>query len=157
MGSVAQVRISGDNDEPIYPTRYAMRFGYCDECGSFDIKHWTEPHNHQQLDRVKTRLNQGIVLMVILLIGSVLLGGGPVIYFWGLGIGLAGIGSVVLGRTIQDKGVRCMQCGTTYEYRGEYFRKFDENPRNFSMEDVPLPLNLNYQKQGEILGRVDEE
>ena len=54
MGRITEIRTSGDNDEPINPVRYEMHYLYCDNCGSFDIKHWTEPPNYQDLEgRVK--------------------------------------------------------------------------------------------------------
>ena len=43
MGCVTVRLMSGDNDEPIYPVEYHRYYFYCDHCGSFALKYWSEP------------------------------------------------------------------------------------------------------------------
>lgn len=104
MGRVTQIRISGDNDAPIFPVKYEMHFFYCDHCGSFDIALYEAREGFRK----------------------------------------------------KIKGVRCGNCGREYELGSPFFTCY-ENPRGFTMADVPLPLNSNYHEAGRILGPVDEQ
>ncbi|MCB9081106.1 MAG: hypothetical protein H6555_05295 [Lewinellaceae bacterium] len=54
------------------------------------------------------------------------------------------------------KGVRCNNCGQEYELGSPFFTRHD-NPRAFTMADVPRPLNKNYYEVGSKLGPVDDE
>lgn len=49
------------------------------------------------------------------------------------------------------RGVRCAQCQTTYKYGTAFFTNQDENPRKFTIADVPRPLYLNYFTTSPIL------
>jgi len=42
MGSVPDVYTTGDNDPQIEPESYFRHYLYCDACGSFDLRTWTE-------------------------------------------------------------------------------------------------------------------
>lgn len=99
MGRVTQIRVSGDNDTPVFPVKYEMHFFYCDNCGSFDIDLYEE--------RVKFKK--------------------------------------------KIKGVCCNQCGERYELGSSFFTS-EKNPRGYTMEDVPRPLNRNYHEVGRTLG-----
>ncbi len=108
MGWVTQLRISGDNDEPIFPVRYEMHYAYCDKCGSFKLDPWQEKTGNRLFNRQ------------------------------------------------QDYGIRCGICDSTYEYGSRFFADLTHNPNGYTMADVPLPLNRNYQQTGNVLGPMDE-
>ena len=159
MGRITEIRTSGDNDEPIHPVRYEMHYLYCDNCGSFDIKHWTEPPNYQDLEgRVKQMGRIAGVLTAVMFFSSIFV-------FWSA-IPFIMIMSVVLitllllrariKSKIKEKGVHCGHCNTQYEYGTPFFSS-EENSKGFTMKDVPLPLNTNYTMVGSMLGRVDKE
>lgn len=159
MGRVTEIRISGDNDAPIYPVRYEMHYLYCDECGSFELKTWVEPEDHEVLENRARQLGQ--------LAGGIAAGVGIFTIFTFLdAIPIILIGAVVVivlliirGRIksrIKDRGVYCTRCNSRYEYGSPFFSS-EANPKNYTEEDIPTPLYQNYQIIGSILGPVEEE
>ncbi len=155
MSSVEDIVTTGDNDEPIFPVKYYNYYMYCDNCGSFGLKYWLEPENHGALERqiaqVKRVRNWAgaatVVSAVFAFLGAFLCLGVSLVVL----IGTALVASY-LDSKIEIRGVRCEDCETTYAYGSQFFTQFKENPRNFSMNDVPRPLYNVYQIKGETIG-----
>lgn len=147
MGRVTEIRQTGDNDESIYPIRYYMHYLYCDQCGSFAIKHWIEPDNHLQIDKRKRRLTNAAIVVTLVGIVFGLLIPLALIIFASL-LALILLARFLFVPKIHYKGAYCADCSTQYE-NGTPFFSSTENPRNYTMDDVPLPLNTNYQVRGE--------
>lgn len=155
MGSVEDIVTTGDNDEPIYPIQYYNYYMYCDNCGSFKLRYWLGPENHVEIERKigqvkRVRNVAGAATAVSVLLAFM----GAVIC---LGVSLVVlVGTVVwasyMDAKIEMKGVRCEECGTEYAYGSPFFTQFKENPRNYSMGDVPKPLYTVYQIKGEEIG-----
>ncbi len=123
MGSVTDLTVSGDNDEPIFPIEYYRHYMYCDVCGSFELKHWKdweEDFQSTHRESVLTRLFKRL--------------------------------TALKKSKPELRGVFCKQCETTYAYGSPFFVDFKENPRNFTMDDVPRPLYNVYQIKGDTIG-----
>ena len=151
MGSVRDVTMTGDNDIPIFPEERVIHYVYCDECGSFAIKHWIEPENHMQLMQWRTRLDQvATFFMVMLVISAILLFFGLLTPLIVAVIALIGTytGTAVLARRIKFRGVYCADCQTRYENPSLFFDNVHENPRQLTMSDVKRPLYEVYQISG---------
>lgn len=159
MGIVTQIRTSGDNDESIHPVRYEMNYYYCDECGSFDLKHWKGPDNYEQMEKQAKNLGKiagalfvlallaAIIAFQLLFVGIIL----AVLFF-----AIAMMARFRIKSAIKDRGVYCNNCGAQYEYGSAFFTD-KENPRELKMEDVPRPLNANYSIRGAELKEVEKE
>jgi hypothetical protein len=156
MGRVTEIRTSGDNDPPIHPVRYEMHYLYCDECGSFDLRTWVEPDNHEVLEeRVKLlgRLAAGLAGLTGFLTILVFLDAIPYIIVGAIVvIGLLIVRSRIKAK-IKEPGLYCNDCHTKYLYGTPFFSS-EENPKGYTMEEVPRPLNMNYQIVGRMLGPV---
>ena len=151
MGSVMNVSMTGDNDPPIYPEEQTIHYVYCDECGSFAIKHWIEPENHLQLMQWEDRFNSAMTFFLVATVLSVILaffGLFPLLIISLLGLGVSYAGAEWLGRRIDFRGVYCADCQTQYKNRSPFFDNVKENPRGFTMADVPKPLYEVYQVPG---------
>jgi hypothetical protein len=159
MGRVTEIRTSGDNDPPSHPVRYEMHYLYCDECGSFDLNRWMEPENHEVLqDRVKllgrvaailAGLTGFLTILVFLDAIPYIIVGAIVV------IGILIVRSRIKAK-IKEKGLYCNNCQTQYPYGTSFFSS-EENPKAYSMKDIPRPLNSNYQIVGRMLGPVEEQ
>jgi hypothetical protein len=123
MGSITNLTISGDNDDPIFPVKYYRHYMYCDVCGSFELKHWMYTYEDDQPQE-----NDGLLKRVL------------------------DKAEAMMRSKHASKGVRCEQCHTTYAYGSPFFVDFKANPRGFTMDDVPLPLYKVYWIKGEELG-----
>lgn len=160
MGSVPDLVTTGDNDPEIYPVQYYRHYLYCDECGSFELDPWVEPENHRQIEKIQKRLNQVAIVSLIAAIVSTILAflGMPILLLFSLIVLIGSAGAAaILGSRIRDLGVRCKQCQTTYAFGSPLFKATAENPRQYTMADVPRPLYRNYWVRGETVGRVDDE
>lgn len=158
MGSVIDIITTGDNDEELYPTRYYQHYVYCDNCGSFAIKHWSATKDAQAyLNYVKleSRLEWALGTSVVAIVLSIFLSFMGLFICLGISV-LALIGSGIGLREIKKKtelyGLYCADCQTEYPYGAPFFAAMEENPRNLTMDDVPLPLYEVYQMRG---GTVD--
>ncbi|MFT4566053.1 MAG: hypothetical protein ACI9FN_001006 [Saprospiraceae bacterium] len=168
MGSVKTLSITGDNDQEIHPTEYYRHYMYCDKCGSFDIKNWKEPDNHEQLAKKVERFEKiaygfftsAVLAAVIILLWFII----ELIFadkidiskslFVILGVTvvmvlLSMFLSGVLSSKIKHLGVFCDQCSETYENGSVFFNELDSNPRNYTMDHVPRPVNTNYWVRSE--------
>lgn len=52
-------------------------------------------------------------------------------------------------------GAYCNSCQAEYRYGSPFFDT-DQNPRNYTMDDVPLPLNQTYHRRGATLGPAED-
>ncbi len=159
MGRITEIRTSGDNDTPIFPEKYKMHYLYCDHCGSFDLETWKEPENHKNLEKLQKRLSRMAIVFIIIAIfmGFILFQTTFIIAF--IAVVFFVIAMAVRQRIkskIKVAGIQCNNCGAKYEDGSSFFTS-EENPRNLTMGDVPLPLNKNYHFPGESLGLADEE
>jgi len=159
MASVTDLTTTGDNDPEIFPVQYYRHYMYCDRCGSFQIEPWVEPDNHRQLAGIRKRIEQGASLCLIIAIISFVVGlvsfianlvfAGtltmPIYSLLGSGLSLIalffmlGMASFVEAK-VRYRGLRCGACLETYENGGAFFTSLANNPRNYSMKDVPRPL-----------------
>lgn len=158
MGRVTEIRTSGDNDTPIRPVRYEMHYLYCDQCGSFDLQTWVEPENHEMLEnRVKQfgQIAAGLGGLIALYTIFVFLDAIPVVFIGTIVVIVLLIIRARIKSKIKERGVSCKACNSKYEFGSSFFSS-EENPKNFTMEEVPLPLNSNYQMVGSILGPENE-
>ena len=156
MGSVTDITISGDNDEPIYPVRYKMHYMYCDHCGSFNLKSWMEPKNYLRLQRLKKYLERLSIFAFIIGLALILMKDDLFVFILAFFLILF-LGIIfIISRTIKNKGIYCEDCESTYENGSSFFVSLEENPRNYKMGDVPLPLYKTYRITGEILGPAKE-
>ena len=177
MGCVTDLTTTGDNDEEIDPVDYYRHYMYCDKCGSFKIQQWLEPENHLDLFKTQERLGKASTFFLSATIFFFIMGcivGAPDLFSGGLIAGevLDFILTVLLfsgptlifffvlmrqedvvGSKIHNRGVRCGQCGEEYETGNPFFDGHDQNPRNYSMEDVPLPRNTTYWIRGKTVER----
>lgn len=159
MGSVKDITVTGDNDPEIYPVEYYRHYMYCDKCGSFDIKAWIEPENHEQITyrgEWMEKLSWGFFASAVLsgVVGLICLAFTDAVdiaikLFILMGISLLlGAGTMYLSVWITSKikypGVRCDECLTKYENGSPFFTDLDNNPLDYSMDSVPLPLNKTY-------------
>jgi len=159
MGSVSEIRISGDNDTPIFPVRYVMHHLYCDNCGSFALAYWITPDNHAQLRQLQARLKrvaQWALAATILSVVGALLG----LIFFLIPALLVLVGALsgvwLLERRIVIRGARCPECETTYAYGSGFFADLEANPRGYTAADIP-PLNGHgIRITGQTLGPVEE-
>lgn len=159
MGRVTEVRISGDNDSPIYPVRYEMHYLYCDQCGSFEIKNWVEPENYEVLENRVQQLGKlagGIAAGVGIFTIFTFLDAIPIVLIGAVIVILLLIIRARIKSRIKQRGVFCANCNAEYEYGSPFFFK-EENPKGYTIDDLPLPLNKNYQIVGSIIGPVEEE
>jgi len=170
MGSVADLTRTGDNDPEIYPVEYYRHYMYCDKCGSFKLEAWIEPENHPQLARTQSWIGKASTLTLYatvfaaitgviwgtpdLLSGSVLdfvatilLLAVPLLF---LSLGLMKLEDFV-GSKIKDRGVRCGACSEDYKNGSHFFIALEKNPKNYTMEDVPLPRNSTYWIRGKTV------
>ncbi|MDJ0837433.1 MAG: hypothetical protein QNK37_13020 [Acidobacteriota bacterium] len=168
MGSVTEQTVTGDNDPEIEPMAYFRHYLYCDKCGSFRIERWIEPADHPRLLRIRERLvTVSAFLLVLTLIlatitlvsfaWTVVFGGGldfDLLALIPTGVSLIALILVMRSSThidskIQYRGAFCGQCNEKYENGSPFFTDLKINPRNYTMEDVPLPRNQAYWVRGE--------
>ncbi len=148
MASVTDTITTGDNDEPIFPEKRVIHYMYCDNCGSFSLTDWLEPVNYQELLQQKERANQvrNVALVATLVTAVLALFGLPIFLFFSLIImaGAAAVSSYI-DRKIHLHGVICQECHITYVNGSSFFTKPDNNPRHYTMANVPRPLYNVYQ------------
>ncbi len=159
MGRLTEIRISGDNDSPIYPVRYEMHYLYCDQCGSFELGIWKEPENHEVLESRGKQLGRvaGVIAVVVgVFTIFTFLDAIPIVLVGAVVVIILLIISGQMKGRIKDKGVFCKNCNAKYEYGSSFFTS-QKNPKGYTMKDVPRPLNMNYQIVGSVLGPVEEE
>ncbi|MCB9081666.1 MAG: hypothetical protein H6555_08150 [Lewinellaceae bacterium] len=170
MGSVTNLTTTGDSDPEIFPETYYRHYMYCDRCGSFDIKPWIEPENHVQLAKQQRRAENGMTAAFV----SLVLAGAVVLFSILSTLFLAGAfilpeyeitwlvlsailyyifrsRAAVVEAKIQRLGVRCGSCQATYKNGSTFFTDLTLNPKNYAMEDVPLPLNATFWIRGETV------
>lgn len=130
---------------------------YCDVCGSFAIKHWIAPDNYQELEKQADLFNKATFIFAIITFLAII----PAIMGYPAVLGISFIpliismfGARIINRKIHYLGVRCEKCATTYEKGSSFFTDLEENPRNYTLADVPRPLYEVYQIKGE---QVEED
>ncbi len=159
MGTVKEIRMSGDNDEPIHPVRYEMKYYYCDNCGSFELKDWKAAEHPEKINSQLKNLwllSRGLILFAGLMAIFAFFLLLPAIIVVLVLFALVMVARSRLKSQISVKGIACKSCGTQYEFGSPFFVE-ENNPQNLTMEDVPRPLNSNYTRTGATLGRVDEK
>lgn len=151
MASVTKIQTTGDNDEPIFPEQQVVHYMYCDNCGSFSLTDWLEPANVEQLLRQKKRAIQvrNAALAVSLVTVFLAIFDMPIFLFLSLMV-MAGAAAVssYLDRKMHLHGVICENCRITYVNGSTFFTKPENNPRQYTMADVPRPLYTVYQVKG---------
>jgi hypothetical protein len=65
------------------------------------------------------------------------------------------IAHAVTGAHAHYHGMRCTHCKATYEHGTAFFIELDSNPRNYTMDDVPLPLYNVMQVRGRHVGPAE--
>ncbi len=168
MGSVKSLTTTGDNDPELFPEEYYRHYMYCDDCGSFKIVPWIMPKNHLQLTKQQRWMeNLGVVSLVSVIISAAVWGFwiisdlaltgafilDPDMITW-LGLSLIALYfSKTRGAAVSSKikrlGVRCERCNKEYENGSQFFTDLNDNPRDFTMADVPFPRNTTYSIRGE--------
>lgn len=151
MGSVTNLQTTGDNDREMYPVQYHNHYMYCAVCGSFEFEPNYDPGPGQNvLMREKWLFRIAIVYSVLTIIWML----------WIPSLDWVLIGSIVLllivafafsmwaNRKVEGGGVVCKGCSKFYPPGASFFNSYEDNPRNFTMDDVPRPLYKVYQIRG---------
>lgn len=167
MGSVKELKTTGDNDPELFPEEYYRHYMYCDNCGSFNITPWMASENHPEFTKRHNRIVNLMTVSIISLILSVVFGvflhafryfatGAFVLdtdaIIW---IVLSLISYLVfkswgkyLDSKIQQLGVRCEACKKEYPNGSPFFTQLESNPKHYSMQDVPFPRSTTYWIRG---------
>lgn len=166
MGSVKVLTTTGDNDPEIFPVDYYRYYMYCDNCGSFQLRSWIESDFDSPIARRQQWINKiskislisaiaSAVFGIICLISNLIFMGKIALDWWVLvWFGISVIIFLIFTSLdsfddlIQTEVVGCGACGQEYERGSAFFADLEQNPRNFSMKDVPLPLNKTYWIRG---------
>ncbi len=159
MGSVTKVVTIEDGEGPSGASQYEMHYLYCNNCGSFELKNWKDPENYVELEKFQ-RWN---VILIYLAAFSTLAG---IIRFiaagamWWLSVSFLILLMLIalqryLSAQVKEKGLRCDNCDTTYEYDSAFFKHLTDNPRNLSLVDSDIPESFTYKIQGKYLGPAE--
>ncbi|MCP9767894.1 hypothetical protein EGI22_08215 [Lacihabitans sp. LS3-19] len=170
MGNVKHLTATGDNDADIYPRKYFRHYMYCDRCGSFDLKLWVEPENHETLAKRREKFDRiagfcfwafvfFIAITVIWALLYYLMSNGIEFQILTIFIAVFFLTGFVIffslakrnGDKIKYLGVECAQCTEKYKYGSIFFDALDRNLFKYTIKDVPLPLSRNYWIEGGIV------
>ncbi len=154
MGSVTNLEVSGDNDPEIYQVKYFNHYLYCDDCGSFELKELIEPSNFKFLEKIEKWTFYVIGAYILICIFWMLVDF-SLDWFLIFSIVFGVLGALLFSWWVNSKitnnGVVCMSCEKHYSTDSIFFKSYEENPKNFTMSDVPKPLYKTYQIRGETI------
>lgn len=167
MGSVKELKLTGDNDKQLFPEEYYRHYMYCDNCGSFKIVRWMASAHHAELQKRYNRMLNFLTLALISLVlssvfcvflhafryfatGAFVLDSDSVIWVLLSLISYFIINSRAkyLDSKLQQLGVRCESCKQQYPNGSPFFTELERNPKNYTLQDVPVPRETTYWIRG---------